>query len=359
MTPALIIDGDKVRKNATRMLEHSEDAGVRLRPHVKTHKTIEIALIQTGGKPGPITVSTLAEAEFYLRYGFTDILYAVPFTLNKWQRAKSLVHQGAELILIGDEPEILDSILRLAHVDGVNIQIAIEIDHGYNRTGLEPDDPDLKKMARAITDHDYATFYGLVAHSGEAYKPKPNAPKIASMAEYESLRFARRILEDEGIRVPVISGGSTPAVVQGDHWTHLDEVRPGNYVLFDLFMADHGVCSMADIAIQLQTCVVGCYPKRSEIVVDAGALAFSKDLGHPSRAGLYGYCLEYPDLELYSLSQEHGIIRVKSTFNWDNIRTGDLLHFYPNHSCLTAACFPEYHYVEKGKIRVIKPIRGW
>jgi D-serine deaminase-like pyridoxal phosphate-dependent protein len=157
------------------------------------------------------------------------------------------------------------------------------------------------------------------------------------------------------------SVGSTPTASVVEHFSECDEVRPGNYVFFDAFQATIGSCSLDDVAVSVLTTVVGSYPERNSMIVDAGALALSKDAGPVHVDATCGYGLVC-DLELRplpmrieALSQEHG--RISTT---TNVPVGTRLRIVPNHSCLTAAMFETYQIVDRGRIvDQWQPVRGW
>src|SRR5687767_10281102 len=138
-TPSLVLDVERVRRNAEAMSERIGALGASLRPHVKTHKCVEVARIQTGGAPGKITVSTLAEARAFAAHGFKDITYAVPVEPGKFDEAIELSRLCERLALITDDvevPPLLDAAARRA---GVTLDLFLKVDCGYHRCGVEPD----------------------------------------------------------------------------------------------------------------------------------------------------------------------------------------------------------------------------
>ncbi|HYN86246.1 MAG TPA: alanine racemase, partial [Pyrinomonadaceae bacterium] len=129
-TPALVLDAARVRRNAARMSERARALGVRLRPHVKTHKCVEVARIQTEGGAPALTVSTLAEARAFSSAGFTDITYAVPIEPGKFEEAVELSRLCERFALITDDadiPPLLDAAARRA---GVTLDLLLKVDCG-------------------------------------------------------------------------------------------------------------------------------------------------------------------------------------------------------------------------------------
>jgi D-serine deaminase-like pyridoxal phosphate-dependent protein len=212
-------------------------------------------------------------------------------------------------------------------------------------------------------------FRGVLAHAGHAYACK-NVEEIEAVAIEErevTTAFADR-LRASGLEVPEVSIGSTPTMSVAHDLTGVTEVRPGNYVFFDAFQAAIGSCSWDDIAFTVLTTVIGRYPDRDTLVVDAGALALSKDDGarHVDPRGGYGVLLSedgltrYDELRVVSLSQEHGVVRASGGLRGGDHPVGERLRIAPNHSCLAAAMFERYHVISDGQvIEEWRPVRGW
>jgi D-serine deaminase-like pyridoxal phosphate-dependent protein len=169
------------------------------------------------------------------------------------------------------------------------------------------------------------------------------------------------LLAAEGLGETRRSVGSTPTCAVVGRFSECDEVRPGNYVFFDAFQATIGSCALSDVAVSVLTTVVGSYPERNALIIDAGALALSKDAGPAHIDARFGYGLVC-DLELNplpmrieALSQEHGKVSTRT-----NVPVGTQLRVIPNHSCLTAAMFDAYQILDGGRIvDQWRPVRGW
>ena len=164
-----------------------------------------------------------------------------------------------------------------------------------------------------------------------------------------------------------MSLGSTPTATAFERLDGVTEIRPGNYVLFDLFQASIGSCSLSDIALSVVTEVIAYSPKRHELLIDAGALAMSKDLGptHLNDQVEYGMVCDIsythlPHLSLVGLSQEHGKIKTSPTFDFDAITIGSRLRILPNHSCLVTALYDQLHIAHGSHVvDTWEPVRGW
>ncbi|MGZ5477795.1 MAG: alanine racemase, partial [Thermoanaerobaculia bacterium] len=303
-TPAFLVDRATLQRNCDSMREKAARSGVIFRPHVKTHKVVEIGRMQHGGAIGPITVSTLLEAEEFADGGFTDITYAVPIAPEKLERAAELASRIDRLNLLIDSSEALRAIEEL----GFAFDVFLKIDCGYHRAGVDPDKPESLELAKKMASSKMIRFRGLLTHAGHSYHAR-NVDEVLRVASAETAavtRFRDRLGTDV-----IRSIGSTPTASAVDRFTDCDEVRPGNYVFCDAFQATIGSSKLSDCAVSVLATVVGSYPDRKSMIVDAGALALSKDLGPDHVDPKFGYGIVCDEslrplpMKLTALSQEH------------------------------------------------------
>jgi D-serine deaminase-like pyridoxal phosphate-dependent protein len=353
-TPALILDIDRLRANAERMLTHCADLGVTLRPHVKTPKSVDVAKLATGGRMSTITTSTLAEAEHFAKAGFKDILYAVGITPNKFARVRRI---GPGLMLVVDSVEMA---VALAESDLPN-PVLIEIDCGEHRGGLHETDPALEQIARALG----AQFAGVMSHAGQSYSTDDLAI-IQHMAttEADAARRAADRLREGGLEVGIVSIGSTPTVLHADNLDGITELRAGIYLFYDLSQAGRKICGFDDIALTVLSTVIGHNRNAGVLTLDAGALAMSKDIGaqkYLPNAG-YGWLCDADTLAPLGLSvdvvhQEHGTVPITDPNVYDQLPIGSMVRILPVHACLTAAGgYGRYHLTDG---RVWSRVDGW
>ena len=359
-TPALLVDRATVQANCDRMREKARASGVSFRPHVKTHKAVEIGRIQHGGATGPITVSTLAEGEVFADDGFRDITYAMPIAPEKLGRAAALARRVERLSILLDSEDALRAVERFHVAHGVTFDVFLKVDCGYHRAGVDPDSPDSVRLALALGRSEAVRFRGLLTHAGHSYNAA-DTEEIRRIAAEESASLTRFRALLEGLDGVCRSIGSTPTASIVDRFSECDEVRPGNYVFYDAFQATIGSCTLAEVAVSVLTTVVGSYPERGSLIVDAGALALSKDLGPTQIDPRFGYGLVCDTdlrplpMRIVALSQEHGKIAAETT-----VPVGTRLRIVPNHSCLTAAMFDRYQIVSGGRVvDEWRPVRGW
>jgi D-serine deaminase-like pyridoxal phosphate-dependent protein len=358
-TPALVLDATRLRHNLARMSARAETLGVDLRPHMKTAKSAEIARLATAGHSGAITVSTLKEAACFHEAGFTDILYAVAVSPAKLERVAAMRAAGAALKVVTDQLEVARAIAAAAARLDAGFEVYIEIDCGDRRSGLPADSDALIALGRSLDQAPGVTLAGVMTHGGQSYQARTTeAHRQVAESERSAVVSAAERLRAAGIPVPRVSLGSTPTAVYAAHLEGVDEFRPGVYMFGDLFQAEIGACGMDDLALSVATTVVGCYEARGEAVVDAGALALSKDRSTAEAPHDYAYGAvrdlsleELPassGLQVVRVSQEHGVVAAPegAAFPAAALVPGRRLRILPNHACLTAAPYETYQVIE-------------
>jgi D-serine deaminase-like pyridoxal phosphate-dependent protein len=341
-TPALLLDLDVLDANLRWMADRTAALGVALRPHIKTHKCIEIGQRQRALGARGVTVSTLAEASAFVEHGFADITWAFPVSPGHAGEVRSLADR-VTLRLVVDSPNAVDALERL----GVPLHVWLKVDCGYHRAGVDPESPHALTLAGRLAAAPTLTFDGILSHSGHAYAGPTRAEvRRAAEEERDTMVSFAATLEDRGVAVDGVSVGSTPAMSVIDDLTGVTEARPGNYALFDYTQVVLGSCGVRNCAVTVLATVISSQPGASHAVTDAGALALSKDPGHPAApiATMGEVFADYaagtldPAVRLTALSQEHG--KLSAT-----LPVGSHVRILPNHSCLTVACFDAYHVV--------------
>lgn len=370
-TPALVLDLAKVDQNIARLRTHLDKLGAGFRPHVKTSKSLEIARRLFPEGTGPITVSTLAEAEYFAEGGFADITYAVGLSLDKIARARGLVAQGVQLSVLIDTVEQANALVAAAKDGKVMPVVLIEIDCDGHRGGLLPVDQTLVTIADMLRDGG-VQLGGVLTHAGASYNARGGAglPEAAE-SERAAAVAAAELLRAVGHAAPVVSVGSTPTAHFANDLTGVTEVRAGVFTFFDLVMHGIGVCKVDDIAVSVLATVIGHRPEKGWILTDGGWMAMSRDRGtqrHPVDQG-YGLVCDidgnpFGDVIVEDASQEHGIIKVRpgSDGVLPELAIGTRVRILPNHACATCAQHDAYNVVD-GQGRKIMAhwprMRGW
>jgi D-serine deaminase-like pyridoxal phosphate-dependent protein len=366
-TPSLIVDFQRMKRNAERMTARAKKLNVALRPHVKTHRSLEIARIQIEGNAGGIMVSTLSEAHFFAGNGFSDITYGVPIERGKFAEAIALSKIIERFAVLTGDAETVAALNKAAKSEQAKLDVFVKIDVGSHRCGVEPHTAEAFEIPVKISDSANLNFAGILTHAGHSYHAGlPEKLLEVARQERDSMRHLADELRSKGLNVPAVSIGSTPTMSAIDHLAGIDEFRCGNYIFYDAFQATLGSCSFADCALTVLAAVVHRDSARRKIVVDAGAVALSKDRGAVEFDANCGYGRVYDlagndlNLRVESLSQEHGEIHVSSAQVFDNLKVGSRVRILANHSCLTALQHAHYHVLDDGKIVDRWEInRGW
>jgi D-serine deaminase-like pyridoxal phosphate-dependent protein len=370
-TPALILDLAVLERNCAAMAERAKRHGVRLRPHIKTAKSAEVAGIATRGQFGGLTVSTVAEATYFAAHQFRDLTYGVGIAPDKIPTLAAIQRKHDAVInIILDDVATAAAASLAAEKEHSVFSVFVEIDTGGRRAGVDPEGSELLAVAKAVAKSKSLKLTGVLSHAGHSYHAH-SVDEIRSIAEQERsgvVRAAQRITA-AGLPCDIVSVGSTPTMVYAERLDGVNEIRPGVYTFFDLDQVGLGVCTEDDIAVSVVATVIGHNRRSDRILIDAGALALSKDLSASEFTKNVGYGLIRPvrgavlpasQLYVVDVSQEHGMIAAaEGDLPWDSLPIGAKVRVLPNHACLTVAPFDQYH-VDRGNSLVEwEKIRGW
>ncbi len=358
-TPSFILDEGIMDANIERMRTQAEKLGVTLRPHLKTSKCWDVAKRQMATPQGPVTVSTLKEAEEFAAHGVTDMIYAVGIAPQKLPRVAALYEKGVDLKIILDNVAAAKAVSDFCQKHNYAFKVLIEIDCDGHRSGLKPNDPEIVNVAKAILAP--AVVAGVITHAGGSYDvDTPAALLKRAQGERDGINTAAALLKEAGYGCPIVSVGSTPTALYADHLEGVTELRAGVYVFFDLFQAGVGSCQIKDIAVSLLVTVIGHQKEKGWIITDGGWMAMSRDRGTANQKVDQGYGLvcdvegrPIEGLWMSSANQEHGIISARDghSLNLDDFPVGTRLRILPNHACPFAAQHPKY-FVVNGSIEV-------
>jgi D-serine deaminase-like pyridoxal phosphate-dependent protein len=344
-TPALVLDLGVLKRNLKLMTDAlARHPGVVLRPHMKTAKSTEVAKLAAPDF-GPITVSTLAEAEYFAKAGWRDQIYAVGITPQKLERIAAMNEDGARIKVITDDMEMAE---RIAAHPG-QLAALVEVDSGEHRGGTVPETA--LAVARALGRKMLGTF----THGGHSYAGRSDA-RMAEVAEAErkAVTDTAQAMRDAGLKVRITSMGSSPTALYAKSLEGVTEVRAGVYMFGDLFQGQIGTHPLRDIAVTVLASVIGKRPDRGTVLLDAGGLAMSKDRSTQAVPKDYGFGLMldldgkpgFGDAIMRSAYQEHGEVLVPGN---PSFRIGDKVRVAPNHTCMTVAAHTRYHVVDGGR----------
>jgi D-serine deaminase-like pyridoxal phosphate-dependent protein len=344
-TPAVVVDHGRLLRNLARVQSIGKEHGLGVRPHIKTHKCIELARLQLDYGACGLTASKTSEALVFIEAGFASVTVAYP--VIEAVKARRLIEaataRGCDLRFIADNEATLEALSRAARDAGGAIGVFIKIDVGLGRVGVKPDAESLPSLAWQAADLPGLEFRGLLSHAGHCYGAT-SRQGVAQVAESErqQLLFAKERLSQSGLSVPELSVGSTPTVLAADNFEGLSEVRPGNYVFYDLTAVRLGAAGLAEVALSVLASVISV--NETYAIIDAGSKVLSSDLGPHGTPGTSGHGKAFPIedeiddetagscLPVEKLSEEHGFVRHGGA----DLRVGDRLRVVPNHSCPVA-----------------------
>ena len=365
-TPALLLDRARMDRNIARIRARMASLGVSFRPHLKTGKSIDVtrrlfdrtprnADSRTGQagntNAGPVTVSTLKEADYFFSHGISDILYAVGISHNKLNHVAKLRACGCDLKIILDNLDAANIVADFTRQRGHPIPTLIEIDSDGHRAGVPPESDGLIAIGRSLGP----SLAGVMTHAGDSYNCT-SIEAIRAIAEQEralTVRAAERLRAD-GLPCPIVSVGSTPTATYAEKLDGVTEVRAGVFVFFDLVMAGIDVCKVDDIALSVLTTVIGHQRDKGWVITDAGWMAMSRYRGTAKQKIDQGYGMVCDEagspihgLIMSEANQEHGIVSHRSGIAADTplLPVGTRLRILPNHACATGAQHPRYHVV--------------
>ena len=372
-TPNLVLDRAALVRNTERMTKRFKGLGVSLRPHMKTAKSVDVARLALAGNFGGITVSTLKEAEYFVGHGIRDITYAVSMVPDKLTRLARLVAEGAKITVVTDQASVAERISRSAAELGIVLETLVELDSGEKRAGVLAELEELIAVGRALHELPGTELKGVLTHAGHSYQGR-SIEAIAEIAEQErqSAVTAAERLRAAGLPCPVVSVGSTPTAVHGRNFDGITEVRCGVYMFGDVFQSEIRSCSRSDVAVSVLATVIGHRPDIDSALIDAGALALSKDRstgapGLPEDVG-YGLVMDVTatrridGVRVGHVYQEHGMLTSDGPFPFDRLPVGSRVRILPNHACMTAAMYDAYHVVDgvdDSRTEIWPRINGW
>jgi D-serine deaminase-like pyridoxal phosphate-dependent protein len=333
-TPAAVVDLDLLESNLARWQEHCDRVGLANRPHVKTHKCVEIARRQVGIGARGITCQTLHEAEVMVDAGIDDVL--IPYNVvgdRKLQQLASLLRR-APVQVTADDPALLAGLGGAATDAGRELGVLVDCDTGLGRTGV-PSPEEAAELAEAIARTPGLRFVGLITF--------PALPGASSFLEASSALIRRR-----GLAVETVSAGGTPTMWQsGELRPLVTEYRVGTYAFNDRNTVASGAATIEEVALTFVATVVSRRDGRA--IVDAGSKALSSERADDG----FGLVLEAPASRLVRLDEEHGYVELAAG---DDLELGQQVRIVPNHVCVAVNLTDELVAVRDGEIAARWPV---
>ena len=342
-TPAVLIDLPVLEANIARQAQRAREAGVKLRPHAKTHKSPQIARMQLAAGAQGISLAKTSEAEVFAQAGFDDIFIAYPVVgRGKPERLLAL----SEKIRLAVGVDSVDGAAALSQVFATarrRLDVRLKIDCGYHRVGVLPEAA--LAIARRLAELPGISLKGVFTHAGQAYAARtPEDTERAAREEGAAVVEVAEQFARAGLPVSVVSVGSTPSARLAMKVPGVTECRPGNYVFHDGSQVALKTCEASDCAMTVLATVVSV-PAGDRAIVDAGSKTLSADPLRPSGAG-HGLVLGTSS-RIEKLSEEHGVIQVSPG---DAFRVGQRVRILPNHACVISNLHDRLYGVRAGRV---------
>ncbi len=350
-TPALLVDLDALEFNLTRMAGAAAAAGVRLRPHAKTHKCAEVALRQIALGASGICCQKVSEAEAMVGGGVGNVLLSNEIVDPRKQARLAALATRTTLSACADNVVAVDAMNAAAAQQGVVIPVLVEIDAGGDRCGVDPGEPALR-LAGHIAASSHLRFGGLQAYQGRAQHIRPALEREgAAHAAANASGRTRDLLAQHGIACDVITGGGTGTWAQDAASGVYTELQAGSYIFMDADYRANRTADGADYSefrqsLFIYTQVMSA-PGRHYVIVDAGLKAVAVDEGMPVPDGLPGVPYVRP-------SDEHGMLDMRA--NPGALRLGAKLRLIPGHCDPTVNLYEWLVAVRGDRVEAVWPV---
>ncbi|MDB4384534.1 alanine racemase [Opitutaceae bacterium] len=324
-TPSILVYEDRLERNLRHMQQACDDAGIALRPHIKTHKLVPIARRQLELGAKGLTCAKLGEAEAMLPSGVREIFIAHSLVdLRQAPRIAALADQLDELRVAVTSEAHLDAFLPLIRKVDRPVSVMIAIDTGLNREGIR-EDISMLRIAKIINQEPLTRLAGVYTHEGQFYghDHSQRANEVDEMLDHLSA-----LRSSMGLKLDVWPGCSVTArAIVASARGRVQAVRPGAYVFGDLSLTQNAdVMPWDDVALHVLATVVD-KPTDELTLIDAGSKTFSSD---KTRAGISAVAADGRHLEVFTVNEEHGYLRGNDL---DQVKVGDRIAFVPAHVC--------------------------
>jgi len=330
------------------MKKKAEKNNVKFRPHFKTHQSAIVGSWYKEIGVSSITVSSVEMAKYFASNGWNDITIAFPLNVLEMDEINELSKKIRLNVLIDN----IETLSALKEKVENRLGVYIKIDTGYKRAGIKSENiEEIECLVNEIEKFNNLIFHGFLTHSGHTYhsNSKKEIQNIFFETKNQMMALKKYFSKNGDVEISV---GDTPSCSIIDDFSGIDEIRPGNFVFYDIMQKHLGSCGYEDIAVALACPVVAKYKSRNEVLIYGGGVHLSKEfILLPDGNKLFGEIVKFDknswkkpieNIYLSSLSQEHGIIKANTDFI-DAIKIGDLIGVLPVHSCMTANLMKDFY----------------
>jgi D-serine deaminase-like pyridoxal phosphate-dependent protein len=338
-TPAVTILLDRLDANIERVQTAIAGHGVANRPHIKTHKIPAIARMQLDAGAVGITCQKLGEVAAFVDGGIDgDILLTYNIVgEKKTDRLMELSSRVERLAVVADNEVVVRGLSEAGVRHGRDVPLLIECDTGFGRNGVQTPEA-ARELGRFAMNLPRIRFEGLMTF--------PN--KAPQTGEFLSQAIA--LFEADGIPVPVVSGGGTPAVQTLGDFPMMTEHRAGTYVYNDVMMVTAGAATWDDCAMYVRATVVSL-PTPDRAIIDAGSKVLTREQYYVEN---FGRVVEYPDAAVVNMSEEHGMLDLSRLAAKPKI--GEVINIIPNHCCVVTNMVDEVYGLRGDSVEVVWPV---
>jgi len=343
-------------RNIDRVQRLASSAGMRLRPHAKTHKSPVVAKWQIERGAVGVCCAKVGEAEVFVDAGIADIRLPYPVNPSNASRVLALMER-ASISIIVDRLDVARGWSDAMQAAGRTLDVLVKVDVGFHRCGIDPD-ADPLSFIQSATSMRGLRLRGLLSHAGHGYHAESEAALCdVAQREAETLASLRDRAQKSGISLEEISVGATPTLRFSARQRGITELRPGNYVYFDRTQVALGAAGLDDCALTVLATVVTAHPGR--IVLDSGSKTLTNDTARGiTMAPGYGAVLREDgsvdeSLVVERLSEEHATVRVVGE---TRLKPGDRVRILPNHSCTVSNLVDAVRLVEGDRVIDTLPV---
>lgn len=339
-TPAVLVDIDVAQRNIARFQAYADSHGLKVRPHIKTHKLPAIAEMQLAAGAIGITCQKVSEAEAMV--AGSDRIIDVLITYNILGKDKlaallALSHK-VRLAVVADNATVVDGLSAAFAAAGAALDVLVECNTGADRCGVGS-----PEVAAELASH-IATAPGLRFGGLMTYPPRGGVAKVQAF-----MTRAKALIEANGIAVPTITSGGSPDMMSAHLAPIATEHRPGTYVYNDRSLVARGACDWDDCALTVLATVVSV-PAPNRAIIDAGSKTLTSDLFGLSG---HGHVLGRPDIAIDQLSEEHGRLRSEGEIG---LVVGQRLRIVPNHACVVTNMVDAVHVIGRDRAPELWPV---
>jgi len=326
-TPSVVIDEEVAMRNVRKLADYTARHNLKVRPHTKTHKSIRMARAQLAAGAAGLTVAKVGEAEVMAEAG-NDILIAYPALDPARTGRIAQLAKGRTVRLAIDSTLAAEALGAAARSADVTLGILIDVDTGFHRTGVQSPEAALA-LAQLVDRTGGLRVDGLFTFPGHLRVSKDEKDEALAFVN-QRLGEAAALLKQHGLRVEIVSGGSTPSAYDSHRVAAYTEIRPGTYIYNDMNCVYAGACTLDEVAVKvLCTVISDAVPEK--VVLDGGTKTFTSDRNGPRPDSGHGYIVQYPEAKIVRLSEEHGEVDVSQCAKRPKL--GERVEVIPNHVC--------------------------